>query len=320
MPWVHEDLTTESAVMKHFPAATKYAGTNAGYNRFKKDTKWDSYPQFSNESGGAAWRLEKKGGCVRMYSKSAGPYSAGRAFTRDALTWFGDGMIQMSLPYRPGSHNANEYMIPNGDDANHKIGVAIQFWASQNPKECVRFFLGLFRPVRKWNQGGFWKTLLVKIGSELIGNINSMVETSQKEITDLKKKHDKDIADKNDKINELTLQIESLSTETLQCKDSNKRLREDMDNIRAQYKDLSGKLQKVRKSDTPKDAIMVVQLVNKMRGLRDHIRKEEEAHGKTKEDLQTAQNYSSRQSKTLRKHNIPASQLEPASPPKSAQR
>ena len=79
MPWVHEDLTTEAEVNKYFPAAHKYAGTDAGFIRFKTATNWDSYLVFnkkkgvSDEKGAAAWRLENVGGPVKMYSKSAGP-------------------------------------------------------------------------------------------------------------------------------------------------------------------------------------------------------------------------------------------------------
>eukprot|EP00966_Prymnesium_polylepis_P145089 3350297-Prymnesium_polylepis.2 len=122
MPWVHEALTTEAEVMKHFPAATRYAGTDAGFTRFRNATRWFSFPEFAQKSGGAAWRLEKPGGRVKMYSKSAGPDSPSRAFTREALTWFGDGMIQMSLPYHSGSQDAHAYMMPNGDDQDHRIG------------------------------------------------------------------------------------------------------------------------------------------------------------------------------------------------------
>ena len=254
MPWVHEDLTTEAEVQKHFPKADRYEGTDDGFKKFRERTKWYSYKEyndtgFSNKKGAAAWRLEDNGR-VKMYSKSAGPYSAGRAFTRDALTWFGDGMIQMSLPYHSGSHNAHERMVPKGDDDNHKIGVAIQFWVSDNPKECVRFFLGWFRPVRKWNQGGFWKTLLVKTGSNLIGNINSMIQTtiqtSQKEITDLQKKHDKDIADKDEKIKYLTDQVSNLSTETKKLKGKNKRLRGTLDETK---RELDAKNTKIKENN-----------------------------------------------------------------------
>lgn len=235
MPWVHEDLTTEAEVMKHFPTAKRYKGTDAGFNKFCEKTKWRSYEPFSKDIGGAAWRLENAGGPVKMYSKSAGPYSRGRAFTRNALTWFGDGMIQMSLPYHSGSHAAHEHMVPNGDDQNHKIRVVIQFWVSDDRKECVRFDLGWFRPVRKWNQGGFWKALLVRTGSELIENINSMIQTSQKEITELKKKHDKVVADKDEKIKELTEQVASLSTQ-------NKKLQDELDETKRKLDETKRKL------------------------------------------------------------------------------
>jgi hypothetical protein len=245
MPWVHEDLTTEAAVFKHFPKAKRYEGTNAGYIKFLKETKWNSYDKFSEEEkGGAAWRLQNAGGPVKMYSKSAGPYSSGRAFTRNALTWFGDGMIQMSLPYHFQSQNAHKYMVPNGDDQNHKIRVSIQFWVSRNEQECVRFDLGFFRPVRKWNQGRFWKVLLVKHGSELIDNINSMiqttVQTSQKEITKLKKNHDKDIADKDEKIKELTDQVASLTTQ-------NKKLKAELDEKKGELDETRGELDETRR-------------------------------------------------------------------------
>lgn len=279
MPWVHEDLTTEDEVKKHFPAAIRYAGTDVGYARFCRDTKWLSYPVFDQkkgaEKGVAAWRLLDDGR-VKMYSKSAGPCSTGRAFTRDALTWFGDGMIQMSLPYHYGSHDAHEYMVPNGDDQNHRIGVAIQFWVNHNPKDCVRFFLGSFRPVRKWNQGGFWKVLLVQIGSELICNIHSMIQTSQKEVTELKKKHDKEMADKDDKIKDLTEQVLSLSTQNKKLNGINKRLRENLDDIKGQLEEVKDKLQQADKGGTSKDALMVVRLRNKYQGLRDEYRKKEE--------------------------------------------
>ena len=121
-------------------------------------------------------------------------------------------------------------MVPNGDDQTHEIRISIQFWVSKDPNECVRFDLGWFRPVRKWNQGRFWKVLLVQHNSELIDNINSMIQTtiqtSQKEITELKKNHGmKEIAEKDEKdekIKELKDQVASLSTQ-------NKKLQGELD-------------------------------------------------------------------------------------------
>jgi regulator of replication initiation timing len=330
MPWVHEDLTTEAAVFKHFPKAKRYEGTNAGYIKFLKETKWNSYDKFSEEEkGGAAWRLQNAGGPVKMYSKSAGPYSSGRAFTRDALTWFGDGMIQMSLPYHFQSQNAHKYMVPNGDDQNHKIRVSIQFWVSRNEKECVRFDLGFFRPVRKWNQGRFWKVLLVKHGSELIDNINSMiqttVQTSQKEITELKKNHDKDIADKDEKIKELTDQVASLTTQNKKLKGSNKRLRDSLDDMKTQLEEHKDKLKETNdKLKEHKD---------KLNNISDGCNQDDRRRSKQKifllelkqqrllkrineleTEVKNQYEFISRQSRTLRKNDIPASQLEPPLP------
>ena len=293
MPWVHEDLTTEAEVMKHFPAAKIYPGTDAGFNKFRQNTKWDSYDPFSKGTGGAAWRLENAGG-IKIYSKSAGPYSRGRAFTRDALTWFGDGMIQMSLPYHPGSRAAHEYMVPNGDDQTHKIRVVIQFWVSDNLKECVRFDLGWFRPVRKWIQGAFWKALLVQTGSELIENVNKMIQTtiqtSQKEITDLKKKHDKEVADKDDKIKDLTEQVASLSTQNKKLKGSNKRLRDSLNEMKGELEETKTQLKKKQDEDsgTSRDGIMIARLRQKYKGLVEEYRqrvneliREQEEHLRT---------------------------------------
>ena len=355
MPWVHEDLTTEADVEKYFPEAVRYAGTHAGFNKFLQKTKWDTYDPFSKDTGGAAWRLENNGSRrVKIYSKSAGPYSPARAFTRDALTWFGNGMIQMSLPYHSGSHDAHEYMVPNGDDENHRIGVVIQFWVSHNVKECVRFDLGCFRPVRKWKQGGFWKTLLVQMRSELIENINSMIETSiqkaQEEITELKKKHDNEIADKYTKIKDLTDQVASLSTQNKKLKGKNKRLhdilddtkeqlddtkeqlddtkqqlddtkeqlddtKQQLDRIEARLKDANARLEdeqqnckelgnKVNQEALRKSKQIVFLLERKQQVLQNKLTKLEK-------DLKDKDEFISRQSRTLRKYDIPASQLEP---------
>jgi len=212
MPWGHEHLTTEDEVMQYFPTAKKYAGTDAGFNKFTNDTKWNSYTRYSNnEKGGAAWGLEKVGGRVKTYSKSAGPYSTNRMFTRDARTWFGVHVIQMPLPYHSGSGDDHKYMVPNGDDENHIIQVAFQWWETENVKDCARFYLGRFRPVRKWKQGGFWKALLVRIGSDFIENIETTIQASEKEITDLKKKRDEEDADKVDKIKDLEEQLKQLN-------------------------------------------------------------------------------------------------------------
>ena len=287
MPWVHEDLTTEAEVMKHFPEAKIYAGTDAGFNKFRQNTKWDSYDPFSKGTGGAAWRLENAaGGPIKIYSKSAGPYSRGRAFTRDALTWFGDGMIQMSLPYHPGSHTAHEYMVPKGDDNTHRIRVVIQFWVSDNLKECMRFDLGWFRPVRKWMQGAFWKVLLVKIGSELIEKINVMIQTTQKEITVLKKKHDKEIADKDEKIKDLIEQVASLSTQNKKLKGSKKRLRDSLNEMKGELEEAKAQLKKKidEKSGTSRDAIMIIRLHQKCKGLLEEYRKKEKELIESRDD------------------------------------
>jgi hypothetical protein len=294
MPWVHEDLTTEAEVMKHFPAAKIYAGTDAGFNKFRQNTKWDSYDPFSKGTGGAAWRLENAGGPIKIYSKSAGPYSRGRAFTRDALTWFGDGMIQMSLPYHPGSHTAHEYMVPKGDDKTHRIRVVIQFWVSDNLKECIRFDLGWFRPVRKWIQGAFWKVLLVKIGSELIEKINVMIQTtiqtSQKEITVLKKKHDKEIADKDEKIKDLIEQVASLSTQNQKLKGSNKRLRDSLNETKGELEEAKAQLKKKQDEDsgTSRDAIMISRLKQNYKALeKEYKALQEECRKKDKELIES---------------------------------
>jgi hypothetical protein len=294
MPWVHEDLTTEAEVMKHFPTADRYEGTDAGFNKFLRKTKWNSYDPFSKDTGGAAWRLENAGGPVKMYSKSAGPYSRGRAFTRDALTWFADGIIQMSMPYHSGSHAAHEYMVPNGDDQTHRIRVVIQFWISYNLKECIRFDLGWFRPVRKWKQGVFWKTLLVKTGSELIENINSMIQTtiqtSQREIIELKKKHDNEIADKDDKIKDLTEQVTSLSTHNKKLKGTNKRLRDYRDKIKGQLEETRAQLKTKQDEDsgTSRDGIIIARLLQKCQALRDQYdKKDNELLREQEEHLRT---------------------------------
>jgi len=325
MPWVHEDLTTEAGVKKHFPTAVKYAGTDAGFNKFKRHTKWGLYDPYSADNGGAAWRLENAGGPVKMYSKSAGPYSRGRAFTRNALTWFADGMIQMSLPYHSGSHNDHEYMLPNGDDQNHRIRVIIQFWVSVNVKECVRFDLGCFRPVRKWKQGGFCKALLVKTGSELIENINSIIQTtiqtSQKEITDLKKNHDQEIAGKDEKIKVLTEQVASLSTENKKLKGNNKRLRDNLDETKGELDETMAKLHETnaRLADEQQTCKKLAngcnegalrqskQTVFLLQRKQQRLQKE---FTELKKELNEKDEFLSRQSRTLRKHDIPASQLE----------
>ena len=295
MPFAHEHLTTEDEVMQYFPTAKKYAGTDAGFNKFTNDTKWNSYTRYSNnEKGGATWGLEKVGGRVKTYSKSAGPYSTNRMFTRDARTWFGVHVIQMPLPYHSGSGDDHKYMVPNGDDENHIIQVALQWWQTENVKECARFYLGRFRPVRKWKQGGFWKALLVRIGSDFIENIEITIQTtiqaSEKEITDLKKKRDEEDADKVDKINDLEEQLKQLNARLDETKAELDKTKAELDEKQTELDEKQAELDKTRAKlcAMEKEKSRLWKTLQSLKSEHDALKEEYNEHKKeeTKEEME----------------------------------